>query len=190
MRLLVSSVIGCCVLAGAAQEGDSRRLALHGRQLLQLLEKTPGQDDLAKGLWAVLGEEKVEDFPEKFHKVLGPRCLIGVTINPESRVKAARGDAPARLRKSGETVFLIRLTNEAGVTHPLKVSVNEEGRWLKPRLQAVSAKGLSGATEEYFLLRLTANGTGKREATLTFDVGQGTQELGFRAEVPVLFTLE
>ena len=30
---------------------------------------------------------------------------------------------------------------------------------------------------------------GRREATLTFDVGQGTQDLGFRAEVPVLFTV-
>ena len=29
---------------------------------------------------------------------------------------------------------------------------------------------------------------GRREATITFDVGQGTQDLGFRAETPMLFT--
>jgi hypothetical protein len=34
---------------------------------------------------------------------------------------------------------------------------------------------------------LTALEAGKREATLNFDVGQGTQDLGFRAEVPILF---
>jgi hypothetical protein len=38
-------------------------------------------------------------------------------------------------------------------------------------------------------VRLAAHEAGKREATLKFDVGQGTQDLGFRAEVPVLFTV-
>ena len=60
--------------------------------------------------------------------------------------------------------------------------------WLESRVQTVSTKGLSGAKEEYVILRLTAHGAGKREATLTFDVGQGTQDLGYRAEVPILFT--
>src|SRR5437764_609027 len=31
---------------------------------------------------------------------------------------------------------------------------------------------------------------GKREATLGFDVGQGTQDLGFRGEAPVLFDVK
>ena len=50
-------------------------------------------------------------------------------------------------------------------------------------------KTLSGARLEYVPLRLTPHESGKREATLKFDVGQGTQDLGFRAEVPVLFTV-
>src|SRR5262249_46322963 len=32
-------------------------------------------------------------------------------------------------------------------------------------------------------------GAGRREATIGFDVGQGTQDLGFRGEVPVLFEI-
>jgi hypothetical protein len=32
--------------------------------------------------------------------------------------------------------------------------------------------------------------SGRREATLGFDVGQGTQDLGFRGEVPVLFDIQ
>jgi hypothetical protein len=190
MRLLIAAVLGSCVLAGVAQEGDSRRLAKHAHQLLQILQKEKGQDELVKRLRDVLREEQAKDFSERLHKALGPHCLIRVTINPESRVKAARGEAPTRLKRDAETVLLIRVLNEAGVTHPLKVSVNEEGRWLKAQLQAVSAKGLSGAIEEYAILRLTGRGAGKRETTLIFDVGQGTQDLGFRAEVPVLFTLE
>ena len=43
---------------------------------------------------------------------------------------------------------------------------------------------------EYLLLRLQAHEWGKREATLIFDVGQGTQDLGFRAEVPILFAIK
>ena len=50
-------------------------------------------------------------------------------------------------------------------------------------------KTLSGQPVEYVLLRLTARQAGKREATLMFDVGQGTQDLGFRNEVPILFTV-
>jgi hypothetical protein len=38
-------------------------------------------------------------------------------------------------------------------------------------------------------MKLTPAQSGKREATLAFDAGQGTQDLGFRAEVPVLFTV-
>ena len=34
---------------------------------------------------------------------------------------------------------------------------------------------------------LYSSEAGRREATISFDVGQGTQDLGFRAEAPVLF---
>jgi hypothetical protein len=192
-----ATVVAWCVFAGVAQDSDTRRLAAHARDLLQILQKTKGPEELAKGLQAALREDKAEDFAERLRKRLEPHCLIRVTINPESRVKAARGEAPARLSSVGETIFLIHVANEAGVTHPLKVEGPQllragkggDGRWLEARVQTVSTKGLSGAKEEYVILRLTARGSGKREATLTFDVGQGTQDLGYRAEVPILFTV-
>jgi hypothetical protein len=37
------------------------------------------------------------------------------------------------------------------------------------------------------LVRLRGCEIGRREASLAFDVGQGTQDLGFRNEVPILF---
>src|SRR5207248_7952726 len=46
---------------------------------------------------------------------------------------------------------------------------------------------LSGLKLEYALALISSSEAGKREATLSFDVGQGSQDLGFRAEVPVLF---
>lgn len=47
---------------------------------------------------------------------------------------------------------------------------------------------LSGLRLEYRLVSLYSRDAGKREATLSVDVGQGTQDLGFRSELPVLFT--
>jgi hypothetical protein len=46
---------------------------------------------------------------------------------------------------------------------------------------------LSGLPVEYALALIYSSATGRREATIAFDVGQGTQDLGFRGEVPILF---
>jgi hypothetical protein len=46
---------------------------------------------------------------------------------------------------------------------------------------------LSGLDLEYRIVRLYSHEAGLREASLAFDVGQGTQDLGFRNEVPILF---
>ncbi len=45
---------------------------------------------------------------------------------------------------------------------------------------------LSGLGVEYAIALIYSSEAGKREAVLAFDIGQGTQDLGFRAEVPVL----
>ena len=49
---------------------------------------------------------------------------------------------------------------------------------------------LSGLEVEYALALIHSRDAGKREATIAFDVGGGTQDLGFRAEVPVLFDIQ
>jgi hypothetical protein len=125
--------------------------------------------------------------------------LVIVAINPESRVKAARGPAAAELREGRETVALVKVVNEAGVTHALRVtgpqliaSGRASGeRWLHAVLRPADPdkKTLTGHRTEFLLLHLKTQGTGKREAILRFDVGQGTQDLGFRAELPILFTV-
>ncbi|HEV2762092.1 MAG TPA: CehA/McbA family metallohydrolase, partial [Pyrinomonadaceae bacterium] len=62
-------------------------------------------------------------------------------------------------------------------------------RWLelsmfdKPPLQP----RLSGLSLEYRIIQLYSRDRGKREAQLSFNVGQGSQDIGFRNDVPVLF---
>jgi len=145
--------------------------------------------------------EKPEDVAEaikQVQEILDAHCLAGVSINPESRVKAARGAARAELTR-GEPVYrLIKIDNDAGVTHPLAIDGDELvrgkpglGRWLEVEVdnkEPLSHK-LHGRRLQYVVVRLTAHESGKREATLRFDVGQGTQDLGFRAEVPILFNV-
>jgi len=48
---------------------------------------------------------------------------------------------------------------------------------------------LSGLEVEYAIALIYSSESGKREATIGFDVRQGTQDVGIRAEVPVLFDI-
>lgn len=131
----------------------------------------------------------------KVQRLLDAHCLAAIHINPESRVKATRGPAPAELVNDKARVVLVRVQNEAGITQALRVGgdgVRSEGNkagWLRAAVIAPAplGKSLSGQRLEYVLLELHPGESGKREATLRFDAGQGTQDLGFRAEVAILF---
>jgi hypothetical protein len=195
----------CCVMECAAAPAQSQLPLVEDvppnalfEQCRQLRSLLPA--DVAKKLTALADakEKPPDDVGVAVQKLLDPLCLIGVTINPESRVKAARGPREAELVKDQETLVLIKVQNDAGVTEGLKVSGEQIGdgkerkeRWLEASVlteKPLRAK-LSGQKLEYVVLRLKAHAVGKREATIKFDVGQGTQDLGFRGEVPVLFTI-
>ena len=130
------------------------------------------------------------DFTTAIRQACEARCLLVVSINPESRVKAERGPAAAVLRRGVPTVVVVKVLNDGGVTAPLRVSGPgiDAGGWLDVRFEGKTR--LTGGPVEYLFLRLTPRETGRREATFRFDVGQGTQDLGFRAEAPVLFRVQ
>jgi hypothetical protein len=137
----------------------------------------------------------------KVQAVLDARTLVGVSINPEMRVKVQSGDAKAVLSEAGWTAFLVKVHNEAGTTAALRVKSPQgerlhqapadsvEDRWLATELfsGAPMKAELGGLPLEYRILQLYSRDSGKREAKLAFDVGQGTQDLGFRGEADILF---
>lgn len=139
---------------------------------------------------------------ERVQAVLDARCLFGVNINPEMRVKVARGPAAAELDENGWRVFLVKVANESGTTAALKAeSPNAERlfnsppadvphRWLELEMADGQplAPTLSGFELEYRIIQLYSRDAGRREAKVLFNVGQGTQDIGFRNEVDVLFT--
>ena len=155
------------------------------------------------------------DYASGVQALFNARTLAEIHINSESRVKVVTGGAKPLLVQSGWSVFLIRVHNEAGITAPLRINSPQNGpvyirssgqhapdekritpadvkdRWLALQIfnkQPLSDK-LSGLVLEYRVVGIYSRDAGQREAVLTFDAGQGTQDLGFRSSVPILFNI-
>jgi hypothetical protein len=137
----------------------------------------------------------------QIQEVLDPHCLIGVTISAEMRVRVVPGAARPELDEKGWRIFLVKVLNEAGTTAALQAeSPNAQrlfnsplrdvpDRWLELAMFDASPlqPTLGGLSVEYRILQLYSRDAGQREAKLLFNVGHGTQDLGFRNETDLLF---
>ncbi|HET9486709.1 MAG TPA: CehA/McbA family metallohydrolase [Chryseosolibacter sp.] len=159
-----------------------------------------------------LGPETIKNVQE----ILDPYCLAIVSINPEARVKVSRGGAAAKLMQGGWTTFLVKIHNDANVTAQLEVeSPNAvapvHAPSFRPRVDAKDVitpgeaadrflemqmyrnrpllPNLSGLALEYAVLQVYSKDAGQREAELGFNVGQGTQDIGFRNTINILFDI-
>ena len=165
-----------------------------------------------QALDAAVAESDENQATNAIQKLFDSMALAMVHINPEQRVKVERGPAAAQLHQSGWTLFLVKVHNEPGInpqltaTSPNAVPVVRRStgsknpkqdvkpqdiadRWLDLMTfdQKPLTKTLTGLTVEYRILQLYSRDAGKREAKLAFNVGQGSQDLGFRNELNVLF---
>ncbi len=189
-------------------EVEGQPLAENARRVLQTLE-------FLGAPWAAESRKAAEDAiaahdARRIQEALDRQVLVVVSLNPESRVKAKRGPAAAKLQQGGYTPLLLKVVNESTVSRPLNVSSPQAGPvfvspWSKFRdpkqvdpkhfldlelyTKPPMTEKLSGLKVEYVIAVLYSRDAGKREATFNFDVGQGTQDLGFRGEVPVLFDI-
>ncbi|HEY7209566.1 MAG TPA: CehA/McbA family metallohydrolase, partial [Bryobacteraceae bacterium] len=145
-------------------------------------------------------------------EILDKYVLAIVDINPESRVKVRPGTAKRELVEAGTRIFLVKVSNSAGVTAPLRatspnalpVYVPSNGspepakeispadvrdRWMDLEMydKDPMSERLSGLPLEYRILEIYSRDRGQRSAKIGFDVGQGTQDIGFRNEMTVLF---
>ncbi|HTK75296.1 MAG TPA: CehA/McbA family metallohydrolase, partial [Gemmataceae bacterium] len=106
------------------------------------------------------------------------------TVKSRLRLTSPQAGAPyggvARLSMERQDQTLLR-ENEVRPGGPRRFLHVE--MFMQPPLSAT----LSGLEVEYAVAVIYSSESGKRDATLGFDVGQGTQDLGFRGEVPVLF---
>ena len=197
---------------------EGQPLASNVARVIQALELvgTPLSNEIKSALDAA---GRARD-ARKIQEVLDQRVLFAVQLNPEVRVKVARGPAPAILQQSGFTPFLVKVVNESTSTLPLRITspqsgpvyagvaklsmererqehlrenenVNRDDRFLQVEMFSAPpmTRNLSGLKVEYAMALIYSSEAGQREAIIGFDAGQGTQDLGFRGELPVLFTV-
>jgi hypothetical protein len=154
---------------------------------------------------------------EEVQHILDPYCIAFVDINPEARVKVEKGAAELKLTQGGWTIFLVKVMNDAGVTsqlvaespnailpvHPtsgtpkvLDKDVITHGESANRFLDLKMYNGrpltphLSGLKLEYAVLQVYSKDAGSREAKISFNVGQGTQDIGFRNAAHFLFNVK
>jgi hypothetical protein len=149
----------------------------------------------------------------RLQEVLDRFVLLTVHINPESRVKVEQGAARPELVQGGTRLFLVKVLNEAGVTAPFVVQSPNSGRVFIPSRNVAEPPKeltgrevrerwadislytappmrprLSGLGVEYVLLQIYSRDSGQRSAIIGFNVGQGTQDIGFRNDIEMVFT--
>jgi hypothetical protein len=203
--LLLSRPAGAQTPAPVDVEGQP--LGENVTRLLKALDflGNPLPGDTAKALAAAAKDRDAK----KLQQLLDPHVTAVVSLNPEARVKVAKGPAKVTLQQSGYVPLLVKVINDSTVTKALRVTSPQAGpifsggaagdkiKAAKDRFLDVEIFGqppmtaeLSGLKVEYAIALINSSEAGKREVTLAFDVGQGTQDLGFRGEVPILFDIK
>ncbi|GMV99011.1 MAG: hypothetical protein AMXMBFR84_01500 [Candidatus Hydrogenedentota bacterium] len=187
--------------------------ALRVAEALSFIGSSLRAEDETK-LKALAGEAPGEATSKAIQDILDPYCLLLVHINPEMRVKVHRGPSEANLIQGGWSAFLVKVHNEAGTRAVLQPeSPNALPRLHRstgapnPKPENALTPGevanrflelslyqrrpmvpeLSGLPVEYAIFEVYTSDKGQREATLGFNAGQGTQDIGFRNEVSILF---
>ena len=186
-------------------EVEGQPLASNVSRLLQALEFL-GSPLPAKTTEALRTAAKKRD-AIALQKALDPHVLFVVRINPESRVKVGRGPADPILQQGGFTPVIVKVVNDSTVKKVLRIRSPQAGpifsggragnvradqqRFLDVEMftKRPMTENLSGLGVEYAIALIHSSEAGQREAIIGFDVGQGTQDLGFRGEVPVLFQI-
>lgn len=154
---------------------------------------------------------------KRLQQILDPYCLAMININPEARVKVSQGPAAPVLMQNGWKTFLVKVHNEAGVTALLNAESRNAAPLLHGSTFSPDAKkenylsagqvqnrflelsvyrnrpmqtNLSGQPLEYAILQVYSRDAGAREAELGFNVGQGSQDIGFRNTINILFDIK
>lgn len=124
---------------------------------------------------------------------LDDRVVLHLHINPEGRVRVERGPHTPTLTLSHTAHAVIKIVNQSGSRPRLTPLGRYEGG-VNPFTLSVATAGrlapeLTGRPIEYRLLAVHCAAPGRHELSIGFEAGQGTQDLAFRGECPVLLTV-
>jgi hypothetical protein len=210
-------VLFCCLAASARQAVPLQPLAQQVRQLSEALDYLGEPLSAAEiaGIDKAIANSDENAAVAALESVLDTHVLAVVDINAESRVRVEPGSADPSLFEDGTRLFLVKVMNRAGVTAELKVESPNSGdvfrmsngspqpaidltprdaaeRWADISLyhDAPMRKRLSGLAVEYQILQVYSRDAGQRSAKVSFNVGQGSQDIGFRNEIEILFNAQ
>jgi hypothetical protein len=216
---LVTWIVGrtLIVLSSGAQTGIALQpFAEHIRQVETTLgylgaPLTQEDQDAVNAAVADANENRAVGILER---ILDRYALAVVDISAESRIRVQPGMAKPELVEAGTRIFLVKVINRAGVTARLRVEspnalppyIQSNGRsepsttitpadlrdrWVDLNLydKDPMSERLSGLSVEYRILEVYSRDRGQRSATISFDVGQGSQDIGFRNEMVLLFNV-
>ena len=217
--IIAITVAMACVVPStlwAQPEIALQPLAQQTRRLEQALVYLgqPLSRDASHAINAAVGMDDESAAAREIQRVLDELVLVEVEINPESRVKVRQGAAAPALVEQGTRLFLVKVLNQAGVTAPLRVlspnsgptsvrsrgehepamefgSVDVRDRWADISIfsDPPMAPRLTGLPVEYEILQVYSRDSGQRSAKIAMDVGQGTQDIGFRNDILVVFDI-
>lgn len=188
--------------------------ALHIRQVEDALDylgqPLPAADQTV--INNAIGQADEAKSVSQIEQALEEHVLCLVDINAESRVKVEAGPAKPELVQGGTRLFLVKIHNQAHVTASLVVESPNSGavyvqsqgdpepgmkltaRDAAERWAAISLfnkppmnKSLLGLGVEYQILEVYSRDRGQRAAKISFNVGQGSQDIGFRNDTMVVF---
>lgn len=160
-------------------------------RLSNVLRRFGDREDVKAALLAIADVNSRSEFAN----ALEPLVLVSASINPESRVKIESTRPRIEMRQGKPHRFLVKVENTAGVTAPLQIetidlatSPPRPAMWCDVNIvdSPLTSVFLTGAESEYKVIELFVREAGLKEVRLTANVGQGTQDLGFRATADLL----
>lgn len=220
LGLLATSSSTACGQEVARLDTEGQPLAANIKRVIEALEfiGQPLSDELTKALLEAGKQrqattlQKLLDQHVAFVVSLNPEVRVKVQRGPAKAELQQGGFTPLLVKILNEST----VTRQMRIASPQSGSVyagaalgtlqrqaqtelndneNTKGatdRFLEVEMfeRAPMTNKLSGLTVEYAICLIHSSEPGKREATIQFDVGAGTQDLGFRADVPVLFDIK
>jgi hypothetical protein len=139
---------------------------------------------------------------ESIQTILDKRCLAAVHISPDKKLQTQAGPAKPQLAEQGWRVFLVKVHNEPGVANveltvsspnmlpltkrstgkadPKVVSVGEVSKRFLDVMMFSSqplVRDLSGLELEYRIVQIYCRDSGRKEATLQFNLDEGRKRI-------------
>jgi hypothetical protein len=197
---------------------EGQPLAANVERLIQALELlgTPLPSETTSALQAagrVRDARKIQQVLDRqvlFAVHLNPEVRVKVRRGPAPAILQQSGFTPLLVKVVNESTSTLPLRIISPQSGPVyagvaKLSmererqeylrenenVNRDDRFLQVEMFSAPpmTSNLSGLKVEYALALIYSSEAGQREAIVGFDAGQGTQDLGFRGELPILFTV-